>query len=602
MLEELGHVQSEGVTVEPEMSKSPKITKLLKNASKKGGADGFPDFIITFEQHHNLLIVIECKGDTRKHRTTNLNMPVEYACDGALHYASFLSKEYDVIAIGVSGESTDDLLVSTFLHLRGKLASEELDTNALLSPADYYSRYITSPQKFNEDYSKLLSYTQDLNNELHEMKVKESQRSLFISAVLICLQNDVFRVSYSKHKSAANLCSSIYSTVKSELQDDTGIPDSKVRMLESAYAFITTHSKLSSDKTKLVELINTIDEKVNGFMRTHRYFDTIGQFYIEFLRYANNDKGLGIVLTPPHITELFAELAGVDESSVVFDNCCGTGGFLISAMKSMVNKCGGDSKKIKDVKTTQLIGVESQDDIYALAISNMILQDDGKSNIKLGDCFTQVKKLEQEVTDKKIKRPNVGFLNPPYKNKSQPSDPEELEFVLNNLALLERGSLCFSLIPISCVLAQSGRNYLLKQKIMENHTVVAVMSLPEDLFHNSKASVVTCILVIKAKEKHRKGQRTWLAYWRDDGFEKVRHKGRIDASGKWGQVKDKWVNGFINQTVEPGVSVFEEVTPEDEWCAEEFLETDYSTITVSKVLDHYKRRLAYELVNDEASS
>jgi hypothetical protein len=38
------------------------------------------------------------------------------------------------------------------------------------------------------------------------------------------------------------------------------------------------------------------------------YYDTIGHFYVEFLRYANNDKGLGIVLTPPHIAELFARL------------------------------------------------------------------------------------------------------------------------------------------------------------------------------------------------------------------------------------------------------------------------------------------------------
>ena len=29
------------------------------------------------------------------------------------------------------------------------------------------------------------------------------------------------------------------------------------------------------------------------------------------MRYANSDKGLGIVLTPPHITELFAEIAQV---------------------------------------------------------------------------------------------------------------------------------------------------------------------------------------------------------------------------------------------------------------------------------------------------
>lgn len=602
LLKELGHTEENGVLVEPQKSKSAKIMKLLRNASKKGVRGGAPDYIVTFEDYSDLLIVIECKWDQKKHRTKNLDNTADYACDGAVHYAAFLSKEYDVIAIGISGESKDDLKVDTFLHLKGKHTAEDLNVQTLLKPNDYYKRYISSPQKFNEDYSALLGYTQTLNNELHEMKVKESQRSLFISAVLICLQNEAFRSSYSKHKKAINLCSSIYETVKSELEGDSGIPQSKVKMLENAYAFITSHSKLASDKQKLVDLIKGIDQEVNGFMRTHKYFDTIGQFYIEFLRYANNDKGLGIVLTPPHITELFADLAGVDESSVVFDNCCGTGGFLISSMKTMVDKCGGDSEKIKNVKTTHLIGVEHQDDIYALAISNMILQDDGKSNIKLGDCFEEVKKLEKQIKSEDLKRPNVGFLNPPYKNRTQSSDPEELEFVLNNLSLLEKGSLCFALIPISSVLAQSGKNYELKKKLMEKHTVVAVMSLPEDLFHNSKASVVTCILVVEAKKKHREGQKTWFSYWRDDGFEKLRHKGRSDASGRWQNIKSKWVNDFINKTVEPGMSVLEEVIPEDEWCAEEFLETDYTKINASIVLEHFKKRLAYELVNDDADS
>lgn len=83
----------------------------------------------------------------------------------------------------------------------------------------------------------------------------------------------------------------------------------------------------------MVNLITEADERINRFMVTHKYIDTVSQFYVEFLRYANNDKGLGIVLTPPHITQLFVELAGINKDSIVIDNCAGTGGFLVSAMK-----------------------------------------------------------------------------------------------------------------------------------------------------------------------------------------------------------------------------------------------------------------------------
>ena len=82
------------------------------------------------------------------------------------------------------------------------------------------------------------------------------------------------------------------------------------------FGFVKTNPALTDAKTGkkfLEDLIDEIDREINGFMVTHQYVDTVSQFYIEFLRYANNDKGLGIVLTPPHITDLFAELAGVDK-------------------------------------------------------------------------------------------------------------------------------------------------------------------------------------------------------------------------------------------------------------------------------------------------
>jgi type I restriction enzyme M protein len=46
--------------------------------------------------------------------------------------------------------------------------------------------------KFNQDYLKLLEYTKELNDLLHTKKIKEAQRSLLISGILIALQNTSF--------------------------------------------------------------------------------------------------------------------------------------------------------------------------------------------------------------------------------------------------------------------------------------------------------------------------------------------------------------------------------------------------------------------------
>ena len=139
---------------------------------------------------------------------------------------------------------------------------------------------------------------------------------------------------------------------------------------------------------------------------------------------------MGIVLTPPHITELFCEIGNVNKDSVVYDNCCGTGGFLISSLDMMVKDSLGDSNKEAHIKSQQLIGTEFQDHIFTLACSNMYIHGDGRSHIFKGSCFDN--KIIEQV---KALKPNVGFLNPPY--KSSKNDIEELKFVLNNIECLE---------------------------------------------------------------------------------------------------------------------------------------------------------------------
>ena len=63
-------------------------------------------------------------------------------------------------------------------------------SNKLLDLDSYIQGYIGSPEKFKQDYDSLLDFSKDLNEELHSKKVKESQRSLLISGILIALENE----------------------------------------------------------------------------------------------------------------------------------------------------------------------------------------------------------------------------------------------------------------------------------------------------------------------------------------------------------------------------------------------------------------------------
>lgn len=590
ILTKLGYYKK-GLSVYEQQCDNPKIDKLLKNASKKGGSKGYPEFIIQSDKYSDLIIVIECKADTKKHESKTCDKYSEYAVDGVLLYASFLSKEYDVIAIGVSGEQTAELRISQFLNLKKDNKSFPFVENKILNFDDYYNAYINDERKFKQDYDNLFAYTKELNDILHIKKIKESHRSLLISGILISLQDIAFQNSYTSYTKAKDLAGAILFAIKTQLKN-SNIPPDKINKLELAYSFIDSNTTLTTNKHFFENLISDIDSRVNSFIKTHKYFDILGQFYIEFLRYANNDKGLGIVLTPPHITELFCDLAELNIDSIILDNCSGTCGFLISGMKKMFVLANGQKKIIDKIKLKQIIGIEFQDEIYALAVSNMIIHNDGKSNILLGDCFDvdTIKLIKEKF------KPNVGLLNPPYAIKKE--DIEEFAFIWNNLEMLQKKGKCIAIVPMSCALAQSGEMLSWKNKILDHHTLEAVMSMPDELFHNSKVGVVTCAMVFTSHIPHPKGKKTWFGYWKDDGFVKVKNKGRIDAKEKWNEIKKQWVNAYMNKEVIAGHSVMKEVNADDEWCAEAYMETDYLEMNRDKFIEVIKNYIAFQFLNN----
>ena len=585
LLKEKGYYDDKDVIVEEQQTDNKKLAKLLQNASKSGAGKGFPDFIITCGRYPDLVIVVECKADTKYHESTTLDSYREYAIDGALLYASFVSKEYDVIAIGFSGEKESLTRLSHYIQLNGEKDYHQLfNEGELLDMNSYHNGLMQSTYKFNQDFNKLIDYTKEVNEELQNKKIKERLRALLISGILIALKNERFKAEYKNYQTTQLLVTNLFNSITAELEK-SDVPDRNKKSLIKGFEFITTNPSINNSsaegKKYVTDLISNCDERINGFMVTHKYIDTISQFYVEFLRYANNDKGLGIVLTPPHITELFCELAQIDKDSVVLDNCAGTGGFLVSAMKRMLEDANGDIAKEMHIKNNQLIGVEYDEEIYTLLISNMIVHRDGRTNIIRDDCFN----VSPEELKEKF-HPTVGLLNPPYKNKGK--GIEELEFVLNNLSMLEKGGRCVAIMPISCVNDVSGKSYLLKQKILQNHTLEAVLSLPEELFYNSNVNTVTCAVVLTAHVPHPENKKTWFGYCRNDGFIKRKNKGRIDANHSWQQIKEQWLSAYINREVIPEFSVMRHVTAAEEWCAEAYLETRYDRLTEKDFLETVK--------------
>ena len=578
----------DGVFLHEQSIPNPRINKLLKGASKSGDGKGYPDFVVEFKKE-DFLIVVEAKASTRRHKSNNLDKPSEYAVDGALLYASHLVKSYDVLSIGISGTSRKEMKVTHHLHFRERSGFSEIFGNKLLPINDYLMGYLNDPQKQRQDFESLIEFTRTLNERLQSNKISESDRAILISMILIALERRSFKDSY-KTETPKRIARSLVDTAIAQLSD-AEIPPDRLETLRQVFNFLPVEKKILEKNDELANIIQSVDEHVNNYFKNHKYIDILGGLYTEFLRYANSDKGLGIVLTPPHVADFFAELAQVNKDSVVYDNCTGTGGFLIHAMGKMIEDTKGDSKLERRIKSRQLYGIEEKPNIYPLAVSNMYIHQDGKTNIFHGNCFdTQIVKLIKRKT------PNIGFLNPPYKSsKGSKGDVEEIEFVLNNLECLQHGGTCVCIIPMQCVLSTDSMSIELKSRLLAHHTLEAVFSMPDQLFHNSKTNVITCVMVITAHKPHPRNKETYLGYCKDDGFTLSKKTGRADNHGKWRSIKEKWVKCYINRQEVFGFSVNKMLKADDEWCAESYLEADWSLLTVNRFAGVVKNFIKYKM-------
>lgn len=603
------------ISVEEQKSVIDEVKRLLKSGSKgdKGGR-GYPEFLVSNADTPDFLIVYECKASLSDHESGSVPLVLagddlkeseeetskrvrRYAVDGVLHYAKLLSKSYNVIAVAVSGEKKASARKSVYVHSKGSRTARSLvsknDGNPIteiLPWKDFLDHAVFDPAVRQARLDDLMAFARELHTFMRDYaKLTESEKPLLVSGTLIALQNKAFAVSYNHHDKK-DLPAKWIETIKDEISR-AEIPQAKKDNMAQPYASISIHPELAKKSKEypkgiLHELVKRIHEKAAPLMKAEEGTDILGHFYGEFLKYTGGDKkALGIVLTPRHITELFALLSNVNKKSTVLDICAGTGGFLVSAMSRMMREANTERERVR-IKSSGLIGIEQQPNMFALAASNMILRGDGKANLYQGSCF-------DDAIAKAVKKhkPDIGLLNPPFAQGT--ADLHELRFIQQMLASLEKGGTGVAIVPMSCAISPNP----LRQELMNEHTLDAVMSMPTELFY--PVGVVCCIMVWTAHKPHAVSKRdTWFGYWKDDGFIKTKHKGRVDAKGGWPALRAYWVDMYRNRRVKAGESVLRSVRHDDEWCAEAYMETDYSALTEADFQLAVQKYLMFQLVNE----
>ena len=248
--------------------------------------------------------------------------------------------------------------------------------------------------------------------------------------------------------------------------------------------------------------------------------DALGQFYETFLKYANDASEMGIVLTPRHITKFAVDVVGVRHDDVIFDPTCGTGGFLVAALDSIRARHYASHPDVYDAfRNDCLFGVEQADDVFGLALVNMIFRGDGKSRIHNGNCFDNnfflsdgriVRLKKHETSSQPALRPFTRvFMNPPFA-----VEEKEREFVDYALEQTRAGGLLFGILPNAPITGgQQDKGW--RRALLKRHTARAVVRMQDDLFMPA-AHKGTYGLILEAWRPHKHNDPVFFAFLHDD--------------------------------------------------------------------------------------
>lgn len=569
-----------------------------KGTSKKGA---MPEYVITFNSELNTIIVVECKKNVKQHESVNKDQPSKYAVDGVLYYAKYLKDEFNVIAIAQSGTDASKMLVSTFYWPKNQPSFVEYSKvqNIILEPENYVK--MINGEKIQKAYSldEIRATAVNMHDSLRVNKMTEKLKPLFIAGILISLQDDSFCNDYDKLTSFSTLLNSCCVAIENVLNDGE-IENRKIQEIINKFKEIDYVIKLKAtplqEDNSLRWYIQQLEMKVKPMMDyVGNTVDALGVFYHEFISYSSGDgNSLGIVLTPQHLTEFMAELISIDRNSKVVDICCGSGAFLVTAMGTMF-KQAVTADDIEYIRKNNLFGIEQDADIHTLALANMIIRKDGKSHVIHGDCFDsktigKLKNLKDTNGNSIVL--NKGLLNPPYSQK----DHVELEFVEKTLDLLCQGGEVAVVCPMSCAIGTKFKEE--RKRLMSKHTLKAVFSMPDDIFHGNNASTNTCVMVWEAGKHHDSSVSTYFGYCKEDGFVKRKKLGRIDAFGKWNDIKKEWLRLYREKEECDGLSTKACVKYTDEWLCEAYMKTDFRKLTDNDFMASILEYLSYVIKTD----
>ncbi len=462
-----------------------------------------PDFLLLF--HDNPAIIIEAKNEISK---------IDQAVKEAVEYAEKINSNsnYTVkIVVGVAGEEDFGFavvvrylkngnwipLTSFGYEITNIPTKQEIE---LALKADDGTTSVTVPSS-----AEFVDAAIELSGILRLSKIEAPLRPKVIGAIVLALyQGEINTVSNRGLRSINQL-------ITDAISETIDLAETKkAKLQESVKLTGGDFDRLEPYINRVVSILKHLN--VRPVLQTS--IDFLGLFYEAFLRYGYDNNALGIVFTPRHITKFCVELTDAGINDRVIDIASGTGGFLVSAFDKMMSVAKGQ-KAITKVKQS-LYGLDTNPTVWALATLNMFFRGDGKSHIENQSAF------DENVNADLYGKFTRAYLNPPFSQEGEP----ERDFINVALECLEPGGLLAVVVKAGIFADDDNKNW--RKEFIRKHSLLGMISLPEDLFYPTAAP--TSIMIANAHIPQKATDDIFMGRIWNDGFEKLKGK-RVEISG-----------------------------------------------------------------------
>jgi type I restriction enzyme M protein len=285
--------------------------------------------------------------------------------------------------------------------------------------------------------------------------------------------------------------------------------------------------RLSASKARTVvsylERINLSDTDLDSKGRAFETF--MGSFF----------RGdFGQYFTPRVIVKFIVDVLPITHESIVLDTSCGSGGFLLHALDKVRRQAGeyfkpGTDKHHRhwhDFAQHNLYGIEINEQIARTAKMNMIIHDDGHTNVVAADGLLPADEIRAKTKNEGFKKDrfdfiitnppfgstvkqtekaylnqyrlatrSVDWLNPKSKAAERPGQDTEILFIEQCGHYLAEGGYLAIVIPDG-ILTNSSLQYV-RDEIEDLYRIVAVISMPQTAFTATGAGVKSSVLFLK---------------------------------------------------------------------------------------------------------